>query len=264
MTQQNKTSPLPLKSNYKILLFIHLLVVALVFSLFYSLSISPFSYFDKKCFQLVNGWIQSSYLWQTFWAMANHRGADLLEDICFLLFFYWIIRASPKSERTRKTAECIFFLLYGAFIILAANEILFRVLLHIERKSPTLLIDSFTNLSEKVTWLKVKFKSPKSFPADHATTALLFITSFFYLARNNIRITIAALLYGIFLCLPRLVVGAHWVTDILVGSGSICLVFFSWAFCTPLASTCIQKIENVLRSALSTKTKKRAFRTNDA
>ncbi len=264
MTQQKKPSHPPAKSNYKILIFIHLLVVAMVVGLFYSLSISPFSFLDEKCFQLVNGWIQNSYFWQTFWALANHRGADLLEDVCFLLFFYWIIKASPKPERTRKTAECIFFLLYGALIILMANEILFRVLLHIERKSPTLLIDSFTNLAEKVTWLKVKFKSPKSFPADHATTAILFIISFLYLARNNIRITVAAFLYGIFLCLPRLVVGAHWTTDILVGSGSICLIFFSWAFCTPLASTCIQKIENVLRSALLMKTKKRALRTNDA
>ena len=257
MTPSEKKFFFSLNSNTKMLLFIHLFVIALVTCLFYSLSNSPFSSLDKGCFQFVNGWIQTSHFWQIFWAMANHRGADILEDICFILFFYWIIKATPKAERTRKIAECLFFLLYCASIILIANELLFRVLLHIERKSPTLIVDSFTNLSEKVTWLKVKFKSPKSFPGDHATTALLFITSFIYLARNNIRITVAAILYGIFLCLPRLVVGAHWITDILVGSGSISLIFFSWAFFTPLASTCIKKIENVLGSSFTFKTKKK-------
>ncbi len=244
------------------MIFFHLLAAALVFNLFYSLT--DISFLDKECFRLLNGWVQDSYLWQTFWAIANHRAADILEDVCFVLFFYLIIKATPKAERTRKMAECAFFLLFCICIILIANELLFRVLLHIERKSPTLMLDSFTNLSEKVTWLKVKFKSPKSFPADHATTALSFIISFLYLARNNMKITVAAILYGIFLCLPRLVAGAHWLTDVLVGSGSISLIFFSWAFCTPLASTCIQKLENVLRSIFALKTKKRELQTNDA
>lgn len=263
MTSLLKKSFFSWKSNYKILLFIHLFVAALVCCLFYSLSESRFSTLDTKSFYLLNGWVKNSHFWQTFWAMANHRGADILEDVCFVLFFYWIIKATPQPKRVRKIAECIFILIYAVCTILLANELLFRVILHIQRKSPTLLLDSFVNLSEKVTWLKVKFKSPKTFPGDHATTALIFMISFIYLARNNMRITLAAIFYGIFLCLPRLIAGAHWMTDILVGSGSICFIFFSWAFCTPLASTCIQKIQNVLLFALSFKTKKRELKSYD-
>ncbi|MBS0627024.1 MAG: phosphatase PAP2 family protein [Verrucomicrobia bacterium] len=257
MSNQKKHSQASSKINYKILLFIHILVSILISSLFYSISKGNPITLDKKCFQLLNSWIQNSSFWQTFWAMANHRMADWVTDACFLLFFYWIVKASPKTEQIRKAAECLFFLLYSAIIILLTNELLFRGLLHIHRNSPTLVIDSFVNLSEKVTWLKVKFKSPKSFPGDHATLYLLFIASFLYLARKNIKITVTAILYGIFLCLPRLIAGAHWVTDILVGSGSIVIIFFSWAFCTPLASICIQKIENILRLVLSAKTKRK-------
>lgn len=254
--QNIKASSKP-KTNYKFLLFTHLLVIFMVVSLFYTLSQTPFLSMDKKCFQLLNSWVKESSFWQTFWAMANHRMADWLEDVCFVVFFFFVIKSSPKGERLRKTAECIFCLLLCVASILLANELIFRVLLNVHRKSPTLLIDTFTNLSTKVTWLKVKFKSPKSFPADHATTALLFVASFLYLARKNIRLTLLAVFYGIFLCLPRLIAGAHWVSDVIVGSGSITIIFFSWAFCTPIASTCIQKIEILLRSGFSIFAKKR-------
>jgi membrane-associated phospholipid phosphatase len=205
-----------------------------------------FSPLDKGCFRFLNSLVEKSSFWQNFWAMANHKMADWLEDIIFIGFFYWQIRVSPKEERIRKTAEILFLIFYSAFIILIANELLFRVILHIKRDSPTLVMDTFTNLSEKITWLKVKFKSPKSFPGDHATTALIFMASFVYLARKHLHILCSAICYGIFLCLPRLIAGAHWLSDILVGSGSIMALFFAWAFYTPLAEKSIQKLENAL------------------
>lgn len=228
------------------LLTIHLLIAALVAILFYDVHHGPFSPLDKGCFRLLNSWVAESSLWQNFWAMANHRMADWVEDVVFILFFYWMIRSTAKSEQPRKIAEILFFILFASFIILVANELLFRVLLHIRRDSPTLIMDDFTNLSEKITWLKVKFKSPKSFPGDHATTALIFMATFTYLARKHKLILFSAISYGIFLCLPRLIAGAHWLSDILVGSGSIVAIFFGWAFYTPLAEKCIQKLEKSL------------------
>ncbi len=253
---RSKTSFLT-KIDYKSLIFLHLFVAAGICSLFYILSHHPYTYLDEKCFRLLNGWVENSFFWQNFWAMANHRLADWVEDVCFLIFFYFVIKSCPKAERIRKAAECIFLVLFCASMNLLANELLFRELLNIKRNSPTLIFDSFTNLSAKITWLKVKVKSPKSFPGDHATLALSFIVGFLYVARHNIKITVAAILYGLFLCLPRLVVGAHWITDIMIGSGSIVLIFFGWAFCTPLASVCIQKIENLLRSGFLTRFRKR-------
>lgn len=234
------------KYNYKLIIILHILVASLITSLFWNKTSSFWFPLDKGCFQMVNSWIANSYFWQNFWAMANHRLADWVQDVCFLVFFFWIIQSTPKEGRVKKTAECIFVLLYSALTILFVNELLFRALLHVQRKSPTLILDTFTNLSEKITWLKVKTKSPKSFPGDHATTAVLFIVGFIYLARKNLTIAITATCYGIFLILPRMIAGAHWLTDVLFGSGSIVCIFFTWAFCTPFASFCIGKLEKML------------------
>lgn len=233
--------------NIKFLLFAHALVALLIVSLFWPKSNFIWKPLDEGCFRLCNSLVKESFFWQNFWAMANHRFADWVEDVCFILFFTWIITATPKQDRIKKIAECIFTLLYTAAIILMANEVIFRVMLHVQRSSPTLTLDNFTNLADHVTWLKVKTKSIKSFPGDHATTAILFIANFLYLARKNHKIALAAVAYGIFLCMPRLITGAHWLTDILIGSGSIAFIFLSWAFCTPLASKSIYFFEKAIR-----------------
>jgi membrane-associated phospholipid phosphatase len=107
-------------------------------------------------------------------------------------------------------------------------------------------MDGFTNLAAKANWLKVKFKSPKSFPGDHAVTALCLITGFSYLGRKRLVVALTAVCYGIFLCLPRMVAGAHWLSDVLIGSGSIVTIGFSLAFFSPFASFCISRIERLI------------------
>jgi len=234
-------------SSWKIkhLLIAHI-VPALAIYLLFSTENNVFLYIDTPIFRFVNSWIKNSAFWQHFWAFANHKGADWIADAVFIWFFFWTIASTPLLERKRKIAESIFILLYGIIIILLANELLFRCILHIQRNSPSLVLDNFTNLAEQVGWLKVKFKSPKSFPGDHATTALLFLAGFVYLARKQRIISYTAICFAVFLCLPRLVAGAHWATDILIGSGSIVTIFFSWAFYTPLAKSCIALIEHSL------------------
>ncbi len=241
--------------NVQLLLFTHLLVAILISSLFLESTRFIWIPLDTACFRVLNSLIKDSIISQTFWALANHRLADWVEDVCFFLLFSWIIFATPKEQRIKKTAECFFILLYSAITILVSNELIFRELLHVQRKSPTLVLDSYVFLPEKITWLKVKAKSLKSFPGDHATTALLSMAGFYYLARNKRLIQIVAITYGILLILPRLIVGAHWITDILIGSGSIVMIAWAWAFFTPLASTCIKSLENLF-SKLTWKTRR--------
>ncbi len=241
--------------NARVLIFSHILVAILLASLFLESTRFIWVPLDTFAFRFLNSWIKENVFFQTFWALANHRWADWVEDICFVLIFSWIILATPKEKRLQKSAECLFILLYSVFVILISNELLFRGLLHIERKSPTLVLDSYVFLPEKVTWLKVKAKSLKSFPGDHATTAILSMVGFYYLARNKLSIQITAICYGIFLFLPRLIVGAHWLTDIVLGSGSIVLISWVWAFCTPLASFCIKTLEKLFSKIKQTTTK---------
>ena len=236
--------------NLKLLITIYALVAFFIFTLFCKSTQGFWVPLDTGCFRLLNSWISESVFSQNLWAIANHRMTDWVEDFVFLLFFIWIIKATPKEHRTRKIAECLFILFYSALVHLAINEALFRGFLHIQRNSPTLTLDSFVNLSEKVSWIKVKVKSPKSYPGDHATVAILFMAGFLYLARKNFKIRLISFLYGITLILPRLIVGAHWLTDVLFGSVFIVLVPFSLAFCSPLASFMIQKIDKRIYSTL--------------
>jgi membrane-associated phospholipid phosphatase len=90
----------------------------------------------------------------------------------------------------------------------------------------------------------VKDETVACFPGDHATTLLLFTVLYsFYAGR---KLGAFAALYAIFRILPRLIVGAHWASDIIVGSGCLVLFFLSLALCTPFHTWTIDRIEKIL------------------
>ncbi|QZA58987.1 phosphatase PAP2 family protein [Candidatus Rhabdochlamydia porcellionis] len=188
---------------------------------------------DIAFFKLINQSLLNNHYWQVFWACANHKYADWVEDLCILAFFTVWIQKSPYSLRKIRIAQLLFCILYIAFILFFVNRMLFRDFISIPRPSPSLIVENSVMLSKELPWMKIKDISKTSFPGDHATTALLFAASFSYLA--GWRFAIAAWLYAGFLCMPRLITGAHWLSDVIVGSGGITLFFLSIAFCTPLA-----------------------------
>jgi membrane-associated phospholipid phosphatase len=92
--------------------------------------------------------------------------------------------------------------------------------------------------------MTVKDETAACFPGDHATTLLLFTVLYtFYAGR---KFGIYAALYAIFRILPRLIVGAHWASDIIVGSGCLVLFFLSLALCTPFHTWMVDRIEKIL------------------
>src|SRR3990167_8789927 len=106
-----------------------------------------------------------------------------------------------------------------------------------------MVVDDSVRLSKEIPWMSIKDDSSKSFPGDHGTTALLFVTGFAYLA--GWRLGVLAVLYGAFLCLPRLITGAHWLSDIIVGSGTITIVCLSWAFCSPFFHKATERLTTI-------------------
>ncbi len=216
----------------KTLLLCHLIAALLLTTLFLPLTAPYWHAIDVAFFRAINSTLQDRPLWQLFWACANHKLADWVEDLCFLAFFIVHVRSAAKQLRGRKIAELLFCVLLIAAILYFVNRLLFRETLSIPRASPTLALEGSVRLSEEIPWMSIKDDSSKSFPGDHATTALLFAATFSYLA--SWRLGALAILYAIFLCLPRLITGAHWLSDVVVGGGSIVLVTLSWAFCSPL------------------------------
>jgi membrane-associated phospholipid phosphatase len=170
--------------------------------------------------------------WATFWACANHSLADWVEDGCILGFYALSVWKTPKGERKMRICQFAFSVVFTALIILLVNRLLCRDLLQLRRESPTLVFPHCHHLSELVPWLEMKEVSSKSFPGDHATTALLFATTYAFYAGK--RLGLFAFIYAGFLCLPRLIAGAHWLSDLILGSGSIILFAISWLVFTPL------------------------------
>jgi membrane-associated phospholipid phosphatase len=218
--------------KFKTLLLCNVIGALLFTSLFWPVTKPFWDMIDIAFFKFINSTLRDHPHWQLFWAFANHKIADWVEDLCVLCFFIVYVSVGVKSMRKRKIAELLFCILYIAAILYFINRILFRENLDIPRLSPTLVIDDSVRLSEEIPWMSIKDDSSKSFPGDHATTALLFAASFTYLA--GWRMGVLACIYAAFLCMPRLITGAHWLSDVIVGSGTITIICLSWAFCSPL------------------------------
>lgn len=227
------------------LIVCHLLVLLLLGTFLWPVTAQVWQMIDISVFKVLNHTLQDSPPLQLFWALVNHKKADLVEDAIFIAFFLFAICKAPQGQRVRKVAEFIFCIVLAATIIHFVNRTLLRDQTLIPRKSPSLVITPCVRLSEEIPWLTIKDATNASFPGDHATTLLLFAGLYTTFAGR--KFGFYATLYAIFRILPRLIVGAHWFSDIVVGSGCLALFFLSWALCTPAHVWVIDKIEKILK-----------------
>ncbi len=230
--------------NIKVLLIPPTLALLLLLSWKIPLTASLWERCDQAIFSTLNPWIQTSKFWQHFWAFNTSRTMDWIHDVSVILFFFVPAWQPPEKKPRRKTAELLFSLAALALIIALVNGTLFPEFLHCKRKSPTALDPTSFRLSSVIHWIKVKDLSYESFPGDHGT----FILSFAFIAFHLIgrKAGYYAILYSVFFCLPRLITGAHWFTDIFLGSLSIATILTSLLFGTPCARVCIQRIDRFL------------------
>ncbi len=220
------------------------LYLFLVAALLCSFSCSLWQMVDLWFFRVINHPLKDRHFLQVFWALANHRAADWLEDFVFLGFYLFAIVKTKKGNRQKMGAQLLFCVLLSALTILLINRVLCRDVLRLRRDSPSIVLDHAIILSNSLSWIAVKTGSSKSFPGDHATLGLMLSLSFAYIVRG--KLALAALLYGALLCLPRMVIGSHWLSDIVVGSGCIALSVLSLAFFSPLASKMTTQIERFI------------------
>ena len=240
----------------KPLLLCFLAASILVLSFFWPPTRACWDVIDIAFFKLINGSLEGHFGLQRFWALANHRKVDWLEDLVFITFFLVAIRAAPKALRLKRAAQFLFLIFYAALIIYSVNALFFRDNYRIHRPSPTLVLPSSVRIAQTVPHLHIKDATSTSFPGDHATTLLLFAGG--YALYSGRKLGTYAAIYAIFRCMPRMIAGAHWISDIIVGSGAITLCFLGLAFCTPLQSWCVSYLEAFLRLF-----KKKAFVTTE-
>ena len=218
--------------NWKALLLCHLAIAFLLGTFLWPVTKDYWDILDRGFFTFINSSLEGNKAWQIFWAFANHRNADWVEDVCFLLFFIAYVRSVNGLSKERKIAQMLFCTLFSALVIFSVNHMVFRELISVYRSSPSIVVEGSIRVSKILRWISIKDSAYKCFPSDHATTALLFAVSYSFFA--NKKLAIIACLYTVFLCMPRLILGAHWLSDVLVGAGSITILFLGWALCTPI------------------------------
>lgn len=97
--------------------------------------------------------------------------------------------------------------------------------------SPTRFYDWAWHLTNIVS-IPTKDSAGNSFPGDHGLMLMIFAAFMWRFAARHIAIW--ATIFVVILSLPRIMVGAHWFSDIYMGSLSIALIILPWLLCTPL------------------------------
>jgi membrane-associated phospholipid phosphatase len=190
---------------------------------------------DQAVFWDLNNSLADSRAWQIFWAVANNRVTDILSALSMIGLFVHFTRRH-RSNRLENTVA-VFLLL----AVVAVVGVQIGKAMDIGRLSPTVIHSDALRLSELVPWLPTKDISTDSFPGDHATVLLIFVGIVtFYLPRAYA--TVASVLAIVFMA-PRVVGGAHWLTDDLVGSGAIAGFVLTCVLATPLHSIMLDRLE---------------------
>lgn len=154
------------------------------------------------------------FLWVV--AITNNRafdGCSLLAMGALMLSFW---RKETPDGRRRIIAIGLVMLLTAVVL----NQ-LGRALIPVKRASPTLMLDNIHRVSE-LLHISTKDASRDSFPGDHGMMLLIF--SAFMLRYFGKVAGLIGLIIAVVFAFPRVMIGAHWLTDIVVGSMTVVLI----------------------------------------
>jgi membrane-associated phospholipid phosphatase len=169
---------------------------------------------DLAVFSALNGSLAGGGAWSVFWSLANWRPFDAVGGgIILLLAFIWL-KNTPRKQLHFNAVMLVVF----AAMLISTNILvqLFQEAIDYHRYSPSLVVDGAVRLSDQVTWIDMKDSSKDSFPGDHAF--VIFCAIAFFWVHAGRKSGLAALVLLVPLILPRLVGGAHWLTDITAGA----------------------------------------------
>ena len=207
-----------------IILLLNLLGAALFLSWYLPEQHGAWFDIDKGIFFWFNHHMATSHGFALLLAITNYRGFDAVSLLAMgLLYGYYWRRETPEGRR-RMLAIGVCMLLTAVVL----NQL--GHLLPVQHSSPTLFFKDALRVSE-VTGIPAKDASKDSFPGDHGMMLMIFTC--FMLRYFGKRAFLMALAIAVLFALPRIMAGAHWFTDVMVGSLSVVLVGLSWWLITP-------------------------------
>jgi undecaprenyl-diphosphatase len=145
--------------------------------------------------------------WLVDYAALSISDNHLLKGGVFfaVLWGFWF-RASDTQAKTR---TILIANLFASQFTIILNQVL-------KMAAPMRLRPYFASLPGVYFPFDIGIKSVSSFPSDHATLFFTLATGFWFVSRY---IGIAAWFYAtLVICLPRLILGMHYPSDLLAGA----------------------------------------------
>lgn len=184
---------------------------------------------DQIAFFWLNGSLAQHRWWQVTLAMMNFRPFDL---VAFLIMITPFLIPGWVFDKQDNTKHLLTLIVLMAFLIM--SRLLLSALLGIDRQSPSLVLQPAYLLHELVPYIDAKDRASGSFPGDHAAVILTWFLYMWLFAKPKYRLALVGI--TIIFSLPRLIGGAHWFSDDLVGGVFLALFSVAWVCYTPFGA----------------------------
>lgn len=163
------------------------------------------------------------------WAITGDRRFDYAAALVIIVLFCRWFLAGDRDEVRAGLA----FSIYVALVLIVVITIQ-REILSLTRHSPSLALAAHHHaIVDYVPWSRAKEVSRSSLPGDHGTVMLL--VTWLLWRSAGARIGWIAIALTVAFTVPRFAAGAHWLTDLTIGSGVSVLLAATVLLGTPLA-----------------------------
>ncbi len=225
-----------------LILGLNLLGVLLFYSWFHADANSFWPVVDKNVFFTFNHLLGENEAFRYLVAFTNLRFFDVFGFLAMAMVFLFHFLKHDKDYR--RFMICMGITMLVTAVI--AKQV--AMTLDFDRPSPTL---HFSALGENVLYVSkltewpAKDWSKSCFPGDHGMCLIIFCV--YMLRYFGLKSFLAGLLITVLFSLPRVMSGAHWVSDIAVGAVTVNLVVLSWILLTPVSDFIIASLMKLLR-----------------
>ncbi|CAK9885407.1 MAG: Lipid A 1-diphosphate synthase [Candidatus Erwinia impunctatus] len=179
---------------------------------------------DKSIFYWFNDQLVSNRLLSWVIAITNFRDFDGVALLAMGVLYFCLWHKAPTDEKWR------IFVTGVAMVISAIILNQLGHLIPVSHPSPTKFFSDVHHVTQ-LTGIATKDASSDSFPRDHGMLLMIFAS--YMLRYFSLRFFSLSVAIVLIFASPRIMIGAHWFTDVAVGSLSIVLVGMSWWLLTP-------------------------------
>lgn len=202
---------------------------------------------DQWMFAKTNPWLNEfSATLSWLWAILSIRISDLIP--LFIMLWFFSIKGAIFANKERLSGLVGFVLLLIVMLFVRETLDFYVNLENLGRPSPTAVIDSAVRLSSIYPSFDLKDWDGDSFPGDHAAVLFTWFGYCLFFVRN--KWSFLVVFFVMLFSLPRLMAGAHWLSDIMVGGVSTALTTLAFGLYTPMLNKLQKSLTKVVRTIL--------------